>query len=186
LETPSKGDPATHRQTITAYLGLGSNLGDRRAHLQAARERLAALPDARLAAESPLYETEPWGDADQPYFLNQVVALTLGVSWSPQRLLAALQAIETACGRVRDEARRFGPRTLDLDILTYGQERIVAPDLIVPHPRLRERAFVLAPLADIAPDLILADGEGGCVSQALAKISFKRSGNILKQTGDQA
>jgi 2-amino-4-hydroxy-6-hydroxymethyldihydropteridine diphosphokinase len=113
------------------------------------------------------------------------VALALDASWSPQRLLAALQAIETACGRVRD-ARRFGPRTLDLDILTYGQERIREPDLIVPHPRLRERAFVLVPLADIAPDLILADGEGGCVSQALAKISFKRSGNILKQTSDQA
>lgn len=148
--------------------------------LRAARERLAALPDAALSAQSPLYETEPWGDADQPFFLNQVVALTLqSPPWTPQRLLAALQAIETELGRRRGP-RRFGPRTLDLDILTYGRERIRQPDLTVPHPRLRERAFVLVPLADIAPDLVLADEEGGDVRQALAKISFKLSGNILR------
>lgn len=93
--------------------------------------------------------------------------------------MAALQAIETALGRVRGP-RRFGPRTLDCDILTYGRERIEEPDLVVPHPRLRERAFVLLPLADIAPDLEIADGQGGSVGQALAKIPFKISGNRLK------
>jgi 2-amino-4-hydroxy-6-hydroxymethyldihydropteridine diphosphokinase len=173
------GDVVTQHHTVTAYIGLGSNLGDRETHLQTARERLAAFPDAMVAAESPIYETEPWGDADQPYFLNQVVALVLGASWSPRRLLAALQTIETDLGRVRGN-RRFGPRTLDLDILTYGRERIVEPDLTVPHPRLRERLFVLVPLADIAPDVLIEDGVGENVSQILAKIPFKISGNILR------
>ena len=145
---------------------------------QAARERLTALPDAAITAESPLYETEPWGDTEQPFFLNQVIALRLGPSWSPRRLLVALQTIETALGRVRG-ARRFGPRTLDLDILIFGRERICEPDLVVPHPLLRDRAFVLVPLADIAPDLILEGEEGETVRQALAKIPFKLSGNIL-------
>uniref|UniRef100_I2Q119 2-amino-4-hydroxy-6-hydroxymethyldihydropteridine pyrophosphokinase n=1 Tax=Desulfovibrio sp. U5L TaxID=596152 RepID=I2Q119_9BACT len=145
-----------------------------------ARERLAALPGLELAAQSPIYETEPWGDPDQPQFLNQVVALGLDPrEWPARRLLAALQAIETALGRVRSE-RRFGPRTLDLDILAYGGERLDEPDLIVPHPRLRERAFVLVPLADIAPDLELADGQGGSVRQALGKIPFKIAGNTLQ------
>ena len=144
-----------------------------------ARERLAALPDTCLTAQSPLYETEPWGDADQPMYLNQVVALGLGMSWSPGRLLTSLLSIETALGRVRDATRRFGPRSLDLDILTYGDRRIRERDLIVPHPRLRQRAFVLVPLADIAPALLLADEEGGSVAEALAKIPFKRVGNVL-------
>jgi 2-amino-4-hydroxy-6-hydroxymethyldihydropteridine diphosphokinase len=109
-----------------------------------------------------------------------VVALGLDPrTWPPRRLLAALQAIETDLGRVRTE-RRFGPRTLDLDILAYGSERLDEPDLIVPHPRLRERAFVLVPLADIAPDLVLADGQGGSVRQALGKIPFKIAGNTLQ------
>ena len=112
-------------------------------------------------------------------YLNQVVALTLGSSWSPGRLLRTLLSLETDLGRVRDPARRFGPRTLDLDILTYGTRRIREPDLVVPHPRLRQRAFVLVPLADIAPDLLLDDEEGGSVSQALSKIAFKRVGNVL-------
>lgn len=133
-----------------------------------------------LTAQSPVYETEPWGDPDQPRFLNQVVALDLDPGqWPAGRLLAALQAIETKLGRVRDE-RRFGPRTLDCDILAYGGERIEEPDLIVPHPRLRERAFVLVPLADIAPDLELPDGRGGSVRQALAEIPFKLAGNRLQ------
>ncbi|WP_428558650.1 MAG: 2-amino-4-hydroxy-6-hydroxymethyldihydropteridine diphosphokinase [Solidesulfovibrio sp. DCME] len=164
---------------ITAYLGLGSNLGDREAHLAAARERLAALPGATLAAGSPVYATEPWGDADQPGFRNQVVALELDDSWSARRLLAALQAIEAALGRVRDPGRRFGPRTIDLDILLFGGQRLNEPDLVVPHPRLRQRAFVLVPLADLAPDLPIPDGQGGGVAEALAKIPFKISGNSL-------
>ncbi len=160
-------------------MGLGSNLGDRQATLAQARERLAALPGATLAAQSPVYETEPWGDCDQPDFLNQVVALELGPDWSPRRLLTALSAIETALGRVRGD-RRYGPRTLDLDILLYGDRRVAEPDLIIPHPRLRERAFVLVPLADLAPELPIPDEQGGTVARACGKIAFKISGNALR------
>jgi len=110
---PDGGGARTHRQAVRAFCGLGSNLGDRLAHLRLARERLAALPQARLVLESPIYETEPWGDADQPYYANQVVALDLEPVWTPGRLLASIQAIETDAGRVRDPKRRFGPRTLD-------------------------------------------------------------------------
>lgn len=147
--------------------------------MHAARERLAALPGARLTAASPVYETEPWGDADQPRYRNQVVALELAADWSARRLLAALLDIEQALGRVRGP-RRFGPRTLDLDLLLFGGEAIAEPDLVVPHPRMRQRAFVLVPLADIAPDAVIPDGEGGSVAQALAKIPFKISENALK------
>ena len=129
--------------------------------------------------ESPIYETEPWGDADQPYYANQVVALDLEPVWTPGRLLASIQAIETDAGRVRDPKRRFGPRTLDVDILLFGQDVVHEPDLIIPHPRLRQRAFVLVPLADIAAELAIADGQGGSVRQALAKIPFKISGNVI-------
>ncbi len=148
--------------------------------MRAARERLAALPDARLARVSPIYETEPWGDADQPFFLNQVAALDLGPAWTPRRLLETLQVLETELGRTRS-ARRYGPRVLDLDILTYGQEQVDEPDLVVPHPRLRQRAFALVPLADIAPGLIFPDGEP--IARALAKISFKISGNVIVERG---
>ncbi len=140
---------------------------------------MAALPQARLVLESPIYETEPWGDADQPYYANQVVALDLEPIWTPGRLLAAIQAIETDAGRIRDPKRRFGPRTLDVDILLFGQGALHEPDLLIPHPRLRQRAFVLVPLADIAAELTIPDGQGGSVRQALAKIPFKISGNVI-------
>jgi len=114
------GDSVTQGQTVRAFLGLGSNLGDRTGRLYAARMRLAGLADAVLVQSSPLYETAPWGDPDQPDYLNQVVALDLGPTWTPTALLAAVGAIETAEGRTRDPRRRFGPRTLDVDILLYG------------------------------------------------------------------
>lgn len=166
------------------YLGLGSNLGDREGHLGAARQALAALPEVRLVAASPIYETEPWGDPDQAWYRNQVVGLDLGPSWSARRLLQAVQAIETAEGRQRDPNRRFGPRTLDIDILLYGQEKISEPDCMVPHPRMLERAFVLVPLADIvAGELVVPTEAGGVsVTQALAKIAFKISGNVITAT----
>jgi 2-amino-4-hydroxy-6-hydroxymethyldihydropteridine diphosphokinase len=162
------------------FLSLGSNMGNRAAHLRAARESLAALPDAGLVLTSPVYETEPWGDADQAYYLNQVVALDLGPDWTPRKLLEAIQGIETSRGRQRDPARRFGPRTLDVDVLLFGQEEVDDPDCVVPHPRLLERAFVLVPLADIAPDCpVPGGGQGVSVRQALAKIPFKISGNVI-------
>ena len=126
-------------------LALGGNLGDRLANLEAA---LAALPPAVvLSARSPVYETEPRYLADQPEFLNMAVCGTTRLD-APD-LLARLKALEAELGR--RESTRFGPRPIDLDILFYGDEIIDTPGLVVPHPRLAERVFVLRPLADIAP-----------------------------------
>jgi 2-amino-4-hydroxy-6-hydroxymethyldihydropteridine diphosphokinase len=166
---------------IRTFLSLGSNLGDRATWLRAGRDGLAALPQARLVLASPVYETEPWGDPDQGQYFNQVVALDLGPGWTARRLLEAIRGIENACGRRRDPARRFGPRTLDVDILLFGQEVVDEPDCIVPHPRLLERAFVLVPLADIAPACLVShSGQGLTARQALAKIPFKISGNGIR------
>jgi len=130
---------------MRAYLGLGSNLGDRRAHLRAAVD---ALPD--VVAVSPVYETTPvGGPPGQSPYLNLVVALE--TTRSPRDLLDAAQRLETAAGRVRAEVD--GPRTLDVDVLLVGDLTVDEPDLVVPHPRMWRRRFVLAPLAD------LADGE---------------------------
>ena len=125
-----------------AYLGLGSNLGDRRAHL---RQAVAALPD--VVAVSPVYETEPvGGPPDQSPYLNLVVALETELS--PRELLEIGQRLETAAGRVRAEPD--GPRTLDVDVLLVGDLRVQEDDLVVPHPRMWRRRFVLAPMADLA------------------------------------
>lgn len=127
---------------MRAYLGLGSNLGDRRAHLRAA---VAALPD--VVAVSPVYETEPvGGPPGQAPYLNVVVALETELS--PRQLLEAGRRLEEGAGRVRTEPD--GPRTLDVDVLLVGDLTVRDPDLVVPHPRMWERRFVLAPLADLA------------------------------------
>ncbi len=127
---------------MRAYLGLGSNLGDSRAHLRAA---VAALPD--VVATSPVYETEPLGGpAAQQSYLNLVVALDTDLS--PRDLLELGRRLEEAAGRVRHE--KDGPRTLDVDVLLVGDLRVDEPDLTVPHPRMWQRRFVLAPLADLA------------------------------------
>ena len=132
---------------MRAYVGLGSNLGDREGTLRAAVAALAAAPAVELLAVSTLRETEPVGPvADQPRFLNGAVALE--TSLSARELLALLLQIEAEFGRTR-EGPAGGPRTLDLDLLLYGDERIDEPGLEVPHPRLHERSFVLEPLAEL-------------------------------------
>jgi 2-amino-4-hydroxy-6-hydroxymethyldihydropteridine diphosphokinase len=131
-----------------AFVGLGSNLGDRRALLAAAVASLRQGGD--VVAVSPLYETEPVGGPDQGPYLNLVVELA--TADSPRRLLERCQELELAAGRVRLE--RWGPRTLDADVLYVEGETVDTDDLTVPHPRLWERRFVLAPLADLAPDLV--------------------------------
>jgi len=139
--------PTTHRMLL-AYLLLGSNLGDRRAHLAAARHALATSA-GRVVAASALYETAAWGVADQPAFLNQ--ALALETELMGPALLAACLAAEQ--GRGRERRARWGARTLDVDILLLGSEIINTPTLSVPHPRLPERRFALLPLAELAPQL---------------------------------
>lgn len=144
---------------MRAYIGLGSNLDDPPAQLQQAVSALARLPESRVVAVSPLYRNSPLvpageDPAGQPDYVNAVAALD--TTLAPLTLLDALQAIENDQHRVR--ARHWGPRTLDLDLLLYGDERIDLPRLTVPHPGLRERRFVLLPLHDVAPDLVLPEG----------------------------
>jgi 2-amino-4-hydroxy-6-hydroxymethyldihydropteridine diphosphokinase len=130
--------------TVRAYLGIGSNLGDRLANLQAAVDGLAAASGIDVVAVSAVYETDPVGP-DQPDYLNAAVAVD--TTLDARALLAVGQRLEAEAHRVRGE--RWGPRTLDVDVLLYGIERIDEPDLVVPHPRWQERDFVLAPLADV-------------------------------------
>ena len=135
---------------IDAYVSIGTNLGDRDAHLALALRRLAALPDTELVAASPVYETDPVGPPPQGPYLNAAVHLRTRLS--PRALLDALLAIEQEAGRVRGV--RDAARTLDLDRLHYGDQVLDEPDLVVPHPRLAERPFVLEPLAALAPDRV--------------------------------
>jgi len=145
----------------TVYLGLGSNLGDRLDNLNRARRALRRLPATTLLAVSGCYETEPvGGPPGQSSYYNAVVCLT--TSLEPHALLRQTRRIERACGRVRDE--RWGPRTLDIDILLYDDRISDDPELILPHPRLHERGFVLAPLAELAPGLHLP-GQGDTVGE---------------------
>ena len=138
---------------IRAFIGLGGNQGRPMRQLDLAVDALADLPDSRLLAESPRYRTRPVGDPDQPEFINSVVALDTALE--PLDLLRWMQAIETRLGRLRDPKRRWGPRAIDLDLLLYGDQIIQLPELAVPHPRMTGRGFVLAPLADLAPEIEL-------------------------------
>ncbi len=137
-----------------AFIALGSNLGDRAAHLCAAVRALEAPPDLRVTAASPVYESAAHTlrpDEAQPSYLNAVVRLRTRLS--PEALMAALLRIEHRAGRRRSAARRWAARTLDLDLLLYGEVTLETPALTVPHPRLGARLFVLRPLADLAPNL---------------------------------
>lgn len=144
---------------VSAYVGLGSNLESPRRQIASALEALDALPGTSLQSCSSLYRTAPVGYAGQPDFVNAVVCLHTALA--PRELLEALLVIEREHGRTR--ALRNGPRTLDLDLLLHGDVSVDEPGLQVPHPRLAERAFVLVPLAEIAPALVLPDG--GTVSE---------------------
>jgi 2-amino-4-hydroxy-6-hydroxymethyldihydropteridine diphosphokinase len=133
-----------------AYIAVGSNLQDPQAQVKLARQRLETLPSTRVVLESPLYRTRPFGPVPQPDFVNAVVGVLTQLP--AQQLLSELQALEVALGRPAVH-EKWGPRMIDLDLLVYGHERRNEPDLILPHPGIVERNFVLYPLADIAPDL---------------------------------
>ncbi len=139
---------------VQAYLSLGSNLGDRRAMLEAALARLEASGRVRVETRSSLYETEPVTNLDQPWFLNLVAEITTDLG--PEALLDLTQSIERDLGRVR--AIRWGPRSVDIDILLYGTEVVATPRLKIPHPEMTHRRFVLVPLLEIAPQITLPDG----------------------------
>lgn len=149
------------------YIGLGSNLDTPRQQLHSALEALARLPQSRLAGQSSLYASDPLGPADQPRYVNAVAALDTELQ--PWQLLDALQRIEQEQGRVR-KAERWGPRTLDLDILLFGERRIDDERLTVPHYHMHARPFVLYPLAELAPTLVLPDGRP--LSELLAACPF--------------
>jgi 2-amino-4-hydroxy-6-hydroxymethyldihydropteridine diphosphokinase len=160
-------------QQVTAYVALGSNLAHPMSQVTDALGELARLPASSLIARSSLYRTPPLGPADQPDYINAVACLS--TTLASECLLDELQALEQVHGRVRDGAR-WGPRTLDLDLLLYGEEIIDTLRLQVPHPRIAERAFVLYPLASIAPGDLWIPGHGslGSLIQSLSEDGIER------------
>jgi 2-amino-4-hydroxy-6-hydroxymethyldihydropteridine diphosphokinase len=148
--------PAAGPPTVRAFVGLGSNLGDRWSHLRRAVDQLRAGNRAPVTAVSRVYETAPVGGPEgQDPYLNVVVELAVHPGADPYRLLEECRRLEAAAGRVRSV--RWGPRTLDVDVLWIDGVVLAEPDLTVPHPRWRQRRFVLAPLAELAPDLVDED-----------------------------
>ncbi len=164
-------------KTTTAYVSLGSNLGDPQRNLERARSALAALEGGQLGTCSQVYDTEPQDVRDQPWFVNQVVRLNCGPTWTAWKLLRALLEIEDQMGRKRDQDK--GPRIIDLDLLLFGAETHHSPGLILPHPRLGQRAFVLVPLKDIAPGLVFPNGQS--IDVVLNAISFQVHGRTIHQ-----
>ncbi|RYD02826.1 hypothetical protein N752_22695 [Desulforamulus aquiferis] len=147
------------------YLSLGSNIGNRQQHIAAALKKMSENNRITILRVAPIYETAPWGNENQDWFLNTVAEIE--TSLTPQELLEQLANIEKALGRTREQ--HWGPRTIDLDILLYGQKQINLPNLQIPHPRMTQRAFVLAPLADLCPDMILPDGQN--INTLLKKVA---------------
>ena len=155
---------------VRAYIGLGSNLADREGTIEQAVGLLGAEPGIEVVSVSSLRETEPWGRVAQPAFLNGAVALE--TTLEPRALLGVLLDVERRLGRVRDE--RWGPRTIDLDLLLYGDVVLDEPGLTVPHPLLHERAFVLEPLQELDPELAVPGR--GSVADLLAALAGERRG----------
>lgn len=171
---------------VPVYIGLGANLGDPHMQVEQALEQLQHLPSSEVAAASSLYQTAPVGPADQPDFINAVARLDTGLE--PLELLAALQQIERRHGRIRN-GQRWGPRTLDLDILLIGDQVLSLPQLCVPHPQMQARAFVLGPLAEIAPPGLEIPGQGRLHellaavkddARAMRRLRAERSARVAK------
>ncbi len=162
------------------FISLGSNLGDVEQNLKDALDRILHFPDVHNLQVSSIYLTEPQGVPDQPWFANQVAMLLCGPSWSPRTFLRALLDVEDSLGRVR--VKRWGPRVIDLDLLLFGNHTISEPDIILPHPRMKERAFVLVPLHEIAPDVQLPSGE--CIKGMLDVIDYEIADTKIWQRVD--
>ena len=153
---------------MRACIGLGANLGDAVANVQSALQALDALPGTRVVRASRLYRTPAWGKTDQPAFVN--AAATIDTPLSARELLDAMLVIERDFGRDRSAGDRWSARTLDLDLLLYGDETIDEPGLHVPHPHLHERAFALVPLVEIAPDIVIP-GHGRAADLVAAMVT---------------
>jgi len=168
--------------TVTAFVGLGSNLGEPERNLATA---LAALERRGLAilAKSTVYQTEPQGIHDQPWFSNQVVSIGCPASLKPLGLLDILQDVENKMGRVRslDPDMHFGPRVIDLDLLLFGNATMHTTRLVLPHPRLTLRAFVMVPLLEIAPDIALPPPDGRRVADILRDLDYTVTGTFIFQ-----
>lgn len=161
---------------LTVYLGLGSNMGDPVANVQNAVKALDDAPGLAVDAMSPIYRTEPQGVRDQAWFANCVVRLGVEDAISPEDLLDILSGIEAQMGRVRTE--RWGPRTIDIDILLYADRQWTSPRLQIPHPRMLDRAFVLIPLMQLAPEIRIRDL---CPSQWLSRLRYELDGDRILQ-----
>lgn len=162
----SHSSPATEVPRSLPFdgvLGLGSNIGDRVGNIEDAIARLTADGVVKLVARSRYYRTAPWGVTDQDWFVNACIAIKADVS--ARELLARCQAVENGMARVRTQ--RWGPRNIDVDILTFRDQKIGEPDLVVPHPRIAERAFVLVPLKDVAPDVRI---DGASIDEMLSRV----------------
>jgi 2-amino-4-hydroxy-6-hydroxymethyldihydropteridine diphosphokinase len=154
---------------VEAFLGLGGNVGNARKTIDEAIMLLCGKSGIRLLARSSAYRTAPWGVEDQPAFIN--VCIAVETSLTPHRVLARAQAVENALGRDRGKERRWGPRPIDIDLLAYDDLKLQTPELTLPHPRLFERAFMLVPLAEIAPERMI-----GGVRLREALVRLDRSG----------
>lgn len=179
-------DATENHSMAKVFVALGSNLGDRRAHLETARRELACLPETSLLQFSPIYETAPVGPPGQDPYLN--AAACIQTALDPYDLLDRLRGIEKLCGRTDRKRRiKWGPRTLDLDILFYDDRIISSEELVVPHPMLHERWFVLKPLADLAPQWVHPILEMA-IQTLLAEVEKKQraSGNDGGESGRHA
>lgn len=162
----------------TAFISMGSNLGDSVANLARARLFLEEGGRVSICHASSLYRTEPQGDSDQPWFYNQV--LQLETELEADALLELFFSVENRLGRVRDAQRRFGPRPIDLDVLLFEDMVIQRPNLIVPHPRMHERAFVLIPLLEIAPEISIP--KKGLAKECLARLEHTLEDDKIYQS----
>lgn len=159
-----------------AYLGLGSNIGDKALYLRQAVEEIGRLKETEILALSSIYITKPWGKTDQEDFFNQVICIKTGLS--PQDLLKSLQNIEINMGRERTQ--KWGPRIIDIDILLYGDEVIHTEELVVPHPYMKQRLFVLVPLEEINKNVIFPD-DGTHIQEVLSRVEDRERNNIIKR-----
>lgn len=163
---------------IQTYISLGSNQGDTLYNLEYAKDRVLELEGIHPGQNSKIYFTEPQGVKDQSWFANQVLRVFVDTVTDPEGLLKELLRIEDSMGRVR--AERFGPRIMDLDLLLFGNMEVETRDLVLPHPRMHQRAFILVPLMDIDPDLTLPGGQR--LQSCLANLDYKVSGDMIWQS----